>query len=53
MRLAVSDLGIAEAPRGARVVADTLCLLARQAAEKSLKAVLRSRDVVFPRTHNL
>ena len=53
MRLAASDLGVAEAPRGARVVPDTLCFLAQQAAEKGLKAVLRSRGVVFPRTHNL
>jgi HEPN domain-containing protein len=53
MRFARSDLSVAERRLGPDVVAETLCFLAQQAAEKALKAVLRSYETAFPRTHNL
>ena len=49
---AESDLRIAEsAPAG--VLLEHLCFHAQQAAEKSIKAVLASRDVVPPKTHDI
>lgn len=38
---------------GATVPWDTVCFHAQQAAEKALKALLVSRGVLPPRTHNL
>ena len=47
-----SDLRLAEAaPSG--VLLEHLCFHAQQSAEKSIKAVLVSRDVVPPKTHDL
>lgn len=53
LRHALSDLAVASQPRDSVVLRETLCFHAQQAAEKSIKAVLVSRDVRFPYTHNL
>jgi HEPN domain-containing protein len=50
---AAHDLIAAEATLATGQALDTVCFHAQQAAEKSLKAVLALRDVVYPRTHDL
>ena len=47
------DLALAEAPPPPGVPLELLCFHAQQAAEKALKAVLLSLDVVPPRTHDI
>lgn len=53
LRHARSDLALSRTPAGDDVMLETLCFHAQQAAEKSLKAVLVSRGVSPPLTHNL
>lgn len=53
MRFARSDLAVARRVPDADVLMETLCFHAQQAVEKSLKAVLLTRSVAFPHTHNL
>jgi len=50
---AAHDLIAAQATLDTGRALDTVCFHAQQAAEKSLKAALATRDVVFPRTHDL
>ncbi len=50
---AESDLSLAfTKPKGA-ILSGTLCFLAQQACDKSLKALLIYCGVQFPRTHNI
>ena len=53
LRHARSDLALARVSRTADLLLETLCYHAQQAAEKSIKAVLLSQAIPFPRTHNL
>ena len=53
LRFARSDLAIARVPVAGDVLREALCFHARQAAEKSLKAVLLKLGIAHPRTHNL
>jgi HEPN domain-containing protein len=54
MRHARSDLAIASNPsQPPGVLNETLCFHAQQAVEKAIKAVLTSRGIAFPRTHNI
>jgi HEPN domain-containing protein len=53
LRFAESDLDVAKARGGPRVLPEMLCFHAQQAVEKSLKAVLLAKQVEFPKTHNL
>jgi HEPN domain-containing protein len=53
LRHAASDLALASQTPSPGVLYETLCYHAQQAAEKSLKAVLVSRDVEFPYTHDI
>lgn len=53
MRFAHSDLELARAPIVPKVLLESLCYHAQQAAEKALKAVLISLHIEFPRTHNI
>lgn len=48
-----SDLALACGRLRRSVLPEDLCFHAQQAVEKSLKAVLISRGIDFPRTHNL
>jgi HEPN domain-containing protein len=48
-----SDLDVARMAPAGRMLLDTLCFHAQQAAEKSVKAVLLRLGVPFPRTHSL
>nr|VFJ44137.1 MAG: HEPN domain-containing protein [Candidatus Kentron sp. DK] len=50
---AKSDLALARMADSPDIMLKMLCFHAQQAAEKSLKAVLLSRNVEFPNTHNL
>ena len=50
---AESDLFVARTILTTRRALDTVCFHPLQAAEKSLKAVLASREVEYPWTHNL
>ena len=50
---AQSDLALARVRKTRRVLYEHLCFHAQQASEKALKAVLVSRGVRFPRTHDL
>lgn len=52
MRYARSDLALANATSD-EVMLESLCFHVQQAVEKSLKAVLVSRAIPFPRTHNI
>ena len=52
MRYARSDLALANAASD-EVMLESLCFHVQQAVEKSLKAVLVSRAIPFPRTHNI
>lgn len=42
---------MAKVPALPDIMLDTLCFHAQQAVEKSIKAVLISKDIPFPRTH--
>jgi HEPN domain-containing protein len=53
LRYAESDLALARARKSPRMLYQHLCFHAQQAAEKALKAVLLSRGMSFPRTHDL
>lgn len=53
LRHAKSHLIRAKQPRQEGVLWEHLCFDAQQAAEKALKAVLASRQVAFPHTHDL
>ena len=53
LRHAFSDLELAGIPLPPKVLPETLCFHAQQAAEKALKAVLVAHGVSVPRTHNL
>ncbi|MGD0113502.1 MAG: HEPN domain-containing protein [Armatimonadota bacterium] len=53
LRYARSDLAVAGQVRLDDVLAETLCFHAQQAVEKSIKAVLVSVGVEFPKTHNI
>ena len=48
-----SNLAIAKQPKPAEVVWEDLCFDAQQAAEKAIKAVLVSKKIEFPKTHNI
>lgn len=52
LAFAHSDLALAAATVPG-VMRENLCFHAQQAAEKSLKAVLIARKVVFPKTHSI
>ncbi|MBI2267296.1 MAG: HEPN domain-containing protein [Armatimonadetes bacterium] len=53
LRRAWSDLELAQMDRSSRILLEDLCFHAQQAAEKALKAILVSRSIPFPRTHNI
>jgi HEPN domain-containing protein len=53
LRLADSDLALAEAANVKGVLRESLCFHAQQAAEKGLKALLVHHGVTFPYTHDL
>ena len=53
LRRARSDLALARGRLRKSILAEDLCFHAQQAVEKSLKAVLISNGIDFPRTHNL
>ena len=53
LRRARSDLLLACGRLRRGVLPEDLCFHAQQAVEKSLKAVLISKGIDFPRTHNL
>jgi len=53
LRHAWSDLELAKVQRNSRILLEDLCFHAQQALEKALKAVLVSRLISFPRTHNI
>ena len=53
LNYARSDLELARMNESSRVLLESLCFHAQQVAEKSLKAVLISCNIEFPRTHNL
>lgn len=53
LRHAESDLALAKVAADGAILYETLCFHAQQAAEKAIKAVLVSRGIVPPRSHNL
>ena len=53
LRHANSDLEIARSAKSKRVLLEQLCFHAQQAAEKAIKAVLVSRGISVPKTHNI
>ena len=53
LRHARSDLALARVQRPAGVLFEGLCFHAQQAAEKALKAVLLTRAIPVPQTHNI
>jgi HEPN domain-containing protein len=53
LRYAHSDLELARIIRPDEVMFEGLCFHAQQAAEKALKAVLITKDVSPPKTHNI
>ena len=53
LRHAKADLALATSPLPRDGLYSTLCFHAQQAAEKSIKAVLVFRGVVFPKVHSL
>ncbi len=53
LRHARSNLVRAQQPKPPEVLWEDLCFDAQQAAEKAIKAVLVSRGVDFPKTHDL
>jgi len=53
MRYAKSDLALSKAPVSGDVLLENLCFHAQQAVEKSIKAVLITKGIPFPKTHNI
>ena len=53
LRHAWSDLELARTEPNSRILLEDLCFHAQQAAEKALKAVLISKSIPFPKTHNI
>lgn len=53
LRHARSDLALARQRVSPEILFETLCFHAQQSAEKSIKAVLLQKGVVFPYTHDL
>ncbi len=53
LRHAWSDLELARVGQNSRILLEDLSFHAQQATEKAIKAVLVSRSVSFPRTHNI
>lgn len=53
MRHARSDLELARTKPPPSVLLEALCFHAQQAAEKALKAILVSRAMLVPKTHNI
>ena len=53
MRYAKSDLQLARTPKGDEVLLESLCFNAQQAVEKSVKAVLVSCGISFPKIHSI
>ena len=53
LRLAEGDLAIARCSTAEGVLLESLCFHAQQAVEKSIKAVMQSRNLVVPRTHDI
>jgi len=53
LRYAVSDLELAKVSGRPSVMFESLCYHAQQCAEKALKAVLVTRHISVPRTHNI
>lgn len=53
LRHAYSDLEIARIEPSPRMLLEGLCYHAQQAVEKSLKALLVSRAIPFPKTHSI
>lgn len=53
LRHAWSDISLARVRPSPDVMLEALCFHAQQAAEKAIKAILISRDIPVPRTHNL
>jgi len=53
LRHAKADLALATSPLPRDGLYSTLCFHAQQAAEKSIKAVLIFRGIVFPKVHSL
>lgn len=53
LRYAQSDLELAQLGHSPRILLETLCFHAQQAAEKSIKAVLMTQNIPIPRTHSI
>ncbi len=53
IRRAHSDLTLARTPPEVGILLEDLCFHAQQAAEKALKAILITRSIPIPRTHNI
>ena len=53
LRHARSDLALARVERPAEVFLEMLCFHAQQAVEKSIKAVLLTKGIRFPYTHDI
>lgn len=53
LRHAKSDLALARQQHAPDILLTTLCFHTQQAVEKSIKAVLVQRGIVFPSTHDL
>jgi HEPN domain-containing protein len=53
LRHAWSDLELARVDQNSRILLEDLCFHAQQAAEKALKAILVSKSISFPKTHNI
>src|SRR5262245_1446541 len=53
LRHARSDLALARVERPAEVFPEMLCFHAQQAVEKSIKAVLLAKGILFPYTHDI
>jgi len=53
LRRARSDLALAGTKPVDPILCNDLCFHAQQAVEKAIKAVLVSRQIIFPRTHLL
>jgi HEPN domain-containing protein len=53
LRRAWSNLDLARVDRNSNILFEDLCFHAQQAAEKALKAILVSKIISFPKTHNI
>ena len=53
MARARSDLALARLPASDVILLEDLCFHAQQAAEKSIKAILISHGIPFPKTHSI